>query len=216
MSNEITAGGLRGRIGPRNPALVFGVLGVLLVAGGLVAPAFETLLVAWGGTALFVALLLRLVMTGPTLPSAVTTDVYTAMAGNVRRLSSDAARRYVPDADGVALVVGDREFDAVGERLLATSDDVAPTETVDDRLSVLVDVLVNDLELAARATATTDDGTVTVTATGCRVGTTELFDHPVASVIGVGLARQLDASVDVETSREDGGLVVTATPTATR
>lgn len=225
MSSEIAAGSrLRTRFGSRNPAPVFGVLGVGLVVGGLAVPEFETLLFIWGGTALFVALLLQFVMSGSTLSAAVTNDIYTTMAGNARRASSVADRkqatgedhRYVPDADGVTLVVDDREFDAVGQRLLATGDDVTLEGAVDDLLSVLFDVLINELELATRLTATTDEGLVTVTVIGSRIESTELFDHPIASVIGVGLAQGLDTPVAVETARQDERLVITAEPTSSR
>jgi len=213
MSRRIAAGGrLRDRFGRRNPAPVFGVVGALLLGGGLAVPAFETLLFVWGGTALFVAFLLRFVMTGSTVSSSVTTDIYTAMAANVRRLTPADDHEYVPGSGGVTLVAGDREFDAAGERLLRTHDGFTAAETVSDQLSVLVDVLVNDLELAARATATVDGERATVTVTGSRVGTAELFDHPVASVIGVGLARGLETPVAVEATREDGALVVVADP----
>lgn len=209
MSRRIVAGGRpRDWFGPRQPARVFGVLGLALVGGGLVVSRFETLLFVWGGTALFVAFLLYFVMTGTTVSSVVASDIYTAMAGNVRRPESASDHRYVPGSDGVTLVAGDREFDPVGEQLLRTHDDLPTTESVEARLSVLVDVLVNDLELAARATATTDDERATVTVTGSRIGTTELFDHPAASVIGVGLARGLESPVTVETAREDENLVV--------
>ncbi|MDZ7745923.1 MAG: hypothetical protein U5K28_05185 [Halobacteriales archaeon] len=88
---------------------------------------------------------------------------------------------------------------------------------IDDRLlGSLADVIVNDLELASRVRASTDGDTTTVTVIGSRVGTTELFDHPVASVVGVGLARERDAPVTIETAVENGKLVVTATPTASR
>jgi hypothetical protein len=203
---------------------VFGVLGVGLVGGGLAVPEFETLLFIWGGTALFVALLLQFVMGGSTLSAAVTSDIYTTMAGNARRASSVADRkqgtadghRYVPDADGVTVVVDDREFDAVGQRLLATGDDLTLEGAVGDLLSVLFDVLINELELATRLTATTDEELVTVTVIGSRIESTELFDHPIASVIGVGLAQGLDTPVAVETAREDEQLVVTAEPTSSR
>jgi hypothetical protein len=192
---------------------VFGILGVSLLGGGLVAPAFETLLVVWGGTALFVAFLLQFIMTGTTVSSSVATDIYATMAGNTRRLSPADDHQYVPGPDGVMLVAGDREFDAVGERLLQAHDDLTAAATVSDQLSVLVDALVNDLELATRASATTDEERATVTVTGSRIGSAELFDHPVASVIGVGLARGLDLPVVVDTRRENGTLVVSAKPT---
>ncbi|EMA58872.1 hypothetical protein C469_12263 [Halorubrum lipolyticum DSM 21995] len=209
MSRRIVAGGRpHDWFGSRQPARLFGVLGLALVGGGLVISQFETLLFVWGGTALFVAFLLYFVMTGTTVSSSVATDIYTTMAQNVQQAGTTTDHEYVPDSGGVTLVAGGREFDPMGEQLLRTHDDLATAETVGTQLSVLVDVLVNDLELATRATATTDDERATVTVIGSRIGTTELFDHPVASVIGVGLAHGLGVPVTVETSREDGNLVV--------
>lgn len=214
MARRLVAGGrLRDRFGSRNPTAAFAALGVALLGGGAVVPAFETLLFVWGGTALFVAFLLGFVMREPTVSSAVTTDIYATMAGNASRLNAADDREYVPGPDGVTLVAGGREFDAVGERLLRSHGDLAPADTVDDLLSVLIDVLVNDLELAARVSATTEGERATVTVTGSRIGTGELFDHPVASVIGVGLARGLEVPVTVETTLEDETLVVVAEPT---
>lgn len=207
---DIAAGGrLRERVGSRNAAPIFAGLGVLLVAVAVAIPEFQTLLLAWGGTALFVALLLRFVVTGRTVSAAVTSDIYAVMAGNARRVAGAAPHRYVPDADGVTLAVGDRSFDPVGERLAATVPESGPDAAVADRLAVLVDVVVNDLELAARASATPTDDGATVTITDSAVGTTQLFDHPVASLVGVELAEHLDRPVTVESSANGDRLVVT-------
>ena len=207
---DVAAGGrVRHRVGTKNAAPIFAGLGVVLVAVAAALPEFQTLLLAWGGTALFVALLLRFVLSGPTMSAAVTTDIYDAMAGNARRLAGSAPQRYVPDADGVTLAVGERSFDPVGERLAATVPASGPEATVTDRLTVLVDVVVNDLELAARASATATDDGATVTVTDSRVGTTQLFDHPVASLVGVTLADHLDRPVTVESRLDGDRLVVT-------
>ncbi|WP_191906226.1 MULTISPECIES: hypothetical protein [unclassified Haloarcula] len=202
-----TGGRFRDRVGTRNPAPIFAVLGVGLLVAAYAVPAFEALLVAWGGTALFVALLLRFVMGGPTLSARVTTDIYETMARNARRQWGPDRVRYVPDDGGTLLARGD-ELDPVGKRLLATVEGETG-ETLSDHLSVLVDVLVNDLELAGRVQATTTDDGATVTVTDSRVGTGELFDHPVSSVLGVGLARRLGTPVGVESTVEDDDLVVT-------
>ncbi|MFC7068739.1 hypothetical protein ACFQL9_03720 [Halobaculum lipolyticum] len=185
-------------------------MGVLLVAAGIAVPAFRTLLVAWGGTALFLALLVRFVFTGPTVSAAVATDIYTTMAGNARRRNPTGERRYHPtEGDGVSLVVGGETFEPVGERLLAAVETDAGSGPLNERLGVLVDVVVNEFELAGRASATTADGEATVTVAESRVGTTELFDHPVVSLVGVALARHLATPVAVEATVEDGRLVVT-------
>jgi hypothetical protein len=204
---DVAAGGRRRELlGTHNPAPVFAVLGIGLLAAAVVVPTFGTLLVAWGGTALFVALVLQFVLAGPTLSATVTTDIYETMARNARKGREPVQHRYVPD-EGGTLVTGTDERDPVGKRLLATVED-GPGETLSDHLSLLVDVLVNDLELAGQVQAEGTDHGATVTVIDSRVGTGELFDHPVVSVLGVGLARGLDAPIAVESSVEDGALLV--------
>ncbi|MFC7096427.1 hypothetical protein [Halobaculum marinum] len=208
---EVAAGGrLRDRIGTRAPTAVFTGLGVLLVAAGFAVPELRGLLVAWGGTALFLALLFRFVFTEPTVSAAVTTEVYTTLARNTRRRTPTGEHRYLPDEDdGVSLAVDGETFDPIGERLLATVDTDAGEGALSERLSVLVDVVVNELELAGHVSATTADEEVVVTVVGSRVGTEELFDHPVVSLVGVALVRHLDTPITVDASVEDGVLVVT-------
>ncbi|WP_254279910.1 hypothetical protein [Haloarcula marina] len=214
------------RLGKRNSAAVFALVGVGLVAAAVAVPAFETILFVWGGTALFVALLLRFVTTGATVRATAATDVYATFAGNARRLAGTGPQRYVPDGDAVSLVVGEADgqttfapvvgeadgqttFAPVGERLTAAVPGPATDAAPGDRLAVLVDALVNDLELVESATARTTESGAEVTVTDSYVGTAELFDHPVASVLGVGLARALDAPVTVESTAEGDRLVVT-------
>ncbi|WP_277555853.1 hypothetical protein [Halobaculum limi] len=208
---EVAAGGsLRDRVKTGNPDVVFSVLGVLLVAAGLAVPEFRTLLFAWGGTALFFALLIRFVFTGWTVSATVATDIYTTMANNTRRRTPTGEHRYLPTNDnGVSLVVDGETFNPIGERLLATVDTDADERTLTERLAVLVDVVVNEYELAGRASATTGGEKVTVTATGSRIGTTELFDHPIISLVGVALARYLDTPITADATVKDGVLVVT-------
>lgn len=210
----VTAGnGVRDRLDARTAALVFGGLGVVLVGAGLALPDVATLLFVWGGTALFVALLLGVVMREPTVPASVTSDIYSTMAANLRRQAPDGTARYVPDADGVTLRVGEREFDPVGERLLATRTAVE-AGTVEAALAQVADILVNEAELVGEARASVDGTVATVVLTGSRVGTAELFDHPTASMVGVCLAGHLDRPVRVDTAVEDDRLVVTCDWTA--
>ncbi|MBX0322128.1 hypothetical protein EGH21_03680 [Halomicroarcula sp. F13] len=210
-STHASAGGrLRDRFGDRNPVPVFALVGVGLVAAGVAVAPFQTLLFAWGGTALFAALLLQFVTTERTVPARVASDLAVAMGANARRLAGDGPPEYVPDGESVTLTADGRDthVDPVGVRLLATLD--APgTDDPADRLPALVDCLVADLELADSATGhTTADG-AEVTVTGPAVGTDALFDHPVVSVVGVGLARAVGRPVRVEPTVEDDRLVVT-------
>lgn len=74
----------------------------------------------------------------------------------------------------------------------------------------LSDSLVEQFELVERATvAETGPGRVAVRVSGSAVGRVDRFDHPVASLLGVGLARAVENPVTVEvTPVEDGAYVV--------
>ena len=221
---EATTGGrLRDRFGRHNPAPAFGVLGLGLVGAGLAVPEFETLLVAWGGTAVFLAVLLWFVTPTATVPATVAGDVHTVMAGNARRFVGSGPHRYVPDGDGVSLVVGTTDASAavddaagteltpVAVRLLAGLDGPDPDDTVETRLPMLLDSVVHDLELAEGGRYTTTDAGVELSFTGSRVATDELFDHPVVSVVAVGLARAVGSPVTVDPHVDGDRLVVACT-----
>lgn len=67
----------------------------------------------------------------------------------------------------------------------------------------LADGVVGAFELARRATPDVGDGRVTVSVTGSAFGDVARVDHPVASLLAVGLAAGLDRPVVVETARTD-------------
>jgi len=194
----------RDRFGRRAPATVFALVGVALLAGGFAVPTWDTLLFAWGGTALFVALFLGLVAAEPTVPATVAGDIHTAAAARARP-DDASAPRYVPTESGVRLASGG---EPVGVRLLAgVGTDDAASETPATRAATLVDAVVNHLELAERAAATVEESSAELTARS-RLATEELSDHPVASVFAVGMAATVDRPVTVESAVTDDGLVV--------
>lgn len=195
----------RDRFGRRAPATVFALVGVALLAGGLAVPARDTLLFAWGGTALFVALFVGLVAADPTVPATVAGDIHTAATARAR--PDDASPpRYVPTGSGVRLASGG---EPVGVRLLAgVRTDDEGDETPATRAATLVDAVVNHLELAERAAASVHESSAELTAQS-RLATDELYDHPVASVFAVGMAQTVDRPVTVESAVSDDGLVVT-------
>lgn len=75
----------------------------------------------------------------------------------------------------------------------------------------LVEGLVEQFELVERADPEVDAAgrRVTVGVEGCAYGDVTGFDHPVASFLGTGLARDLDRPVRVETTATDEQLLVT-------
>jgi mRNA-degrading endonuclease toxin of MazEF toxin-antitoxin module len=189
--------------------MVLSVVGIGLIGGGLVSPAFDTLLIAWGGTALLGALLLVVFGTTRTVRADVATDVYATLADTCRTATGIDDAAYAPTDDGVRLGGTVPTGVALTDRIEAAT--VTDPEAPEEHLHVLSDGLVEELELAADARAEVGDGTGTVTVKGCRIGTDELFDHPVASVVGVGLARATGLAIAVEATPREDGLVVDCT-----
>ena len=200
------AGGLRRRLRQGGPVL-FAIVGILLAVGGVAVPAYGTLLFAWAGTALFVSLLLAVVVSTPTVPAFVATALQETLAHNANRVVDAGTQEYIPRNGSVVLVVGETTLDAVGKGLLASIDTPELGTTAEDALPVLVDIVVADLELAAEATPNWTDSGVEVTVTDSRIDTESLFDHPVGSVLGVGLAQVLDKPVRVDATAEEETVV---------
>ena len=73
----------------------------------------------------------------------------------------------------------------------------------------LADGVVEAFELARRATPDAGDGRVTVGVAGSAFGDVARVDHPVASLLGVGLAAGLDRPVVVETQSTEDDVLVT-------
>ena len=209
--NVAVGSDLRERLARRNPVPVLAVAGVALVVAGLVVPTVQTLLFAWGGTALFAAGLVQFVTTTPTVPATVAGDLHHTRASNVRQLVGNGESRYVPGDEAVRLAVEgtDAALDPVGERLLTTTAVGDGERSPDDVLAVLSDALVNELELVGQVECRRTDDGAEVTVTDARLDAAEPFDHPVGSVFGVGLARGLDTTVTVATSTEGEGVVFT-------
>lgn len=84
-------------------------------------------------------------------------------------------------------------------------DDLA--ERPADLADQLADALVEGFELAESATAEADPdgGRVTVEVAGSVYGRVDRFDHPVASLVAVGMAANLDAPVSVEVTTVESG-----------
>lgn len=91
-----------------------------------------------------------------------------------------------------------REFEST------LTDDLA-TEP-DELAAQLTSALVENFELAASATVEydADNRRVTVGIQESAYGPVTRFDHPIASFVATGLAKQLDAPVRVETTAADG------------
>lgn len=82
-----------------------------------------------------------------------------------------------------------------------------PSEDPGDLVDELRDGLVEQFELveSARAEADAAAGRAVVRVSGSAVGATDRFDHPVPSLLGVGLARAVGQPVTVVADPADGG-----------
>jgi hypothetical protein len=119
----------------------------------------------------------------------------------------------IPDDDALAspFVVGDEASERgvsirpTGSPLVREFDTVRTGDPSDDPVAAvdqLADAVTEQFELAEGLDAdiTTDERRATVAVTGSTFGAVDRFDHPIPSVLAVGLATTLDAPVVAETT----------------
>jgi hypothetical protein len=210
------------RIRDRNTALGFAVLGGLCFLTGLALPDSRQLLFALAGIGGFAAVLTHAIAPDRTLDARDGRRVYETAAGNLAQLldltgaESGARERYVPEvSEGrttVHLTIAsapdrDLELEPIGRPFVAELDRTLEHGLASrpDRLTEqLTDALVARFEFATRADSFVDvDGRrIDVTVSESAFGPLDAFDHPVVSVLGVGLAAGLERPVDVPVSGE--------------
>lgn len=221
----------------------FALVGVGLLAGvaGLLFPDARDVLLALGGTGVFVGVLTYYLTPEQFLPASVGRDVYGTLAENEAALvselgvsgdpvyvpledSRDSVRLFVPQHADHALpdaasledifVVTDRErergvsFRPAGAKLFAEFRRALTSELGEDASTVvpqLTDALVQQFELVESVQTDIDaaGGRVTFAVSGSIYGPLDQFDHPVVSVLAIGLATGLDEPITVET--DDSG-----------
>ena len=215
----------------RLAALGFVGLGLLSFGAAFVAPDGQNVLFALAGVGLFGGLLTRSVTGSRFVESGDAERVYATCATNYETLlaSRDLGgdRYYLPNADGrVRLFVpADSErgppslearrigldeqgfavepigTDFVREVEGAVSEAATtPTATVER----LTDALEARFEFATDVDSVVDveAGRAEVAVTGSAFGAVDRFDHPVASILGVGLADVLERPVRVDVTDE--------------
>lgn len=213
--------------------VVVGTAAVVVSFTAAVAAAGLTVTVATlGGTAVVAGALNHLLVPGRDLPPAVTESVYTAFASAAENVVAErdlsehrvyvpasgrsSARLVVPAAGGDplardwaaedAISPADAVFTPTGEplyrayRRTRTASDGTDTERV---LSRLADALEGGFELVEGVSATASDDAATVTVEASVLPEFDRIDHPVASFLAVGLAREFGRPVVVESVHAD-------------
>lgn len=216
------------RYRPRFIALGFVGVGLLSFLAALSVPEGQTVLFTIAGIGLFAGVLTRTVAHGHFVESQDAERVYGACAANYSAIVADRAdstsRRYLPDAQNrIRLLVPDDSTDV--PKTLDQSTTIGKTqqgvvlepignpfvrevkrEAATDLTSVvatveqLADALEDRFEFVASADPVVDmdAGRVSVAISGSAFGAVDRFDHPVASILAVGLANQLEQPVRLE------------------
>lgn len=148
------------------------------------------------------------------------TPVYVPRRTDVRLYVPQEATDDVPGMEALdeTFVVGESAadrglaLDPTGQRLVESVDEIeaVPAPDVAAAATTLASALVETFEIADSADSDVDseNGRATFEITGAVYGDPERFDHPVSSVLAVGLAETLEQPIRAEISDTDP-LVVT-------
>lgn len=219
------------RSGATPSTLGFVGLSVLSAVGAFVVPSAQSVLLAIAGIGVVGVVLSNTVARGEFIERGDAEEVYAACAANydamIATFDHAADRLYLPGDDGRirlfvprrsdelpestdALVAGDadhqglvlepigsgfvREVEgAVADAMLAT-----PAAMVEQ----LTDALEDRFEFVAATDSIVDAGRAEIAVSGSAFGPVDRFDHPVASILAVGLATHLERPVRLEVTDE--------------
>jgi len=221
------------RVHNRRVAGGFLLVGLVALAGAVFVPPARTVLLALAGTGLFAALLVVLLTPERFVAAGVGPAVYDAHQATagavVDELGLSGERVYLPDDGGRLFVPQYGEYDLPADRapLFVVADrepergvalrptgasllrDLEPTLSgglsadAEEIVTQLTDGVVDGFELAAVAAPDRDEGRLAVGVADAAYGPVDRLDHPVASLLGVGLARGLDTPVTVTVEQPD-------------
>ncbi len=212
----------------RRSALGLAGVGGLAALAAVLFPSVRDVLFALAATGGFAAVLTYYLTPERVVPASVGERVYAAWAENAATIAAElgleGTERYVPGDAGVRLFVAQgegpvpEELDGVfqaeedgtrGIALRPAGDalfeefEATLTGGLAERAGPLADQLAEGVaesfELVERADADADAGGATLAVEGSAYGDVTRFDHPVASLFAVGLARGLDKEIEVET-----------------
>ncbi|WP_247730667.1 hypothetical protein [Halovivax limisalsi] len=223
----------------RRTALGLVAVGLLALLGGLLFPQGRDVLLALAGVGVIGGLLTYTLSPGQYVAADVGERVYGAQARNASALAAaldlrDAAY-YLPDEPGASLFVPQRAeptfpdpddgpivtdsderglvLEPTGEGLYEAFERAVTADPADDPAVLatqLADAIVEQFELARSATPDVEPGRLTLAVEGSAFGDLDRFDHPIPSLVAVGLAQAVEAPVSVSVDPgEDGEWLVT-------
>ncbi|WP_254861467.1 hypothetical protein [Halovivax gelatinilyticus] len=216
----------------RRTALGLAAFGLLAIAGALVFPAGRDVLLALAGVGLIGGLLTYTLAPGHYVAADVGERVYAAQARNADALATEldlrdepvylpgegTARLFVPQradptdpdpADGPIVTDPDSRgllLEPTGRPLYEAFERAVTGEPASDPPVVatqLADAIVEQFELARSATVDAEVDRLTVAVSNSAFGDLDRFDHPIPSLMAVGLATVLDRPVTVDVDPGD-------------
>ncbi len=219
----------------RRTAIGLAAIGICALLGGLLFPDSREVLVAFGATGLFGAVLTYVLTPEQFVAANIGERVYAASAANGAAIATELGLRddriYVPDdsgdtalyiplssdydlpttADGPFVLEADSRglrFEPTGGTLFEEVQRTVIGElatTPGPLATQLCEALTEQFELADVATPDVDPATgrVTVAITNSSFGDVDQFDHPIASLLAVGLATGLDRPVELSVTAGD-------------
>lgn len=210
----------------RYTALGLAAIGFVAVLAGVVFADVRGILFALGATGLFAGILVYYLTPDAVISAEVGERVYTAMATNEAAIADALGladvSRYIPydgdvrlfiphlteddppeSVDGPFVTEQDRQglllmptgtllFEVL-ERTDPTLDENPPAMVAE----YLADAATEQFELARSVSVESSEKQVTVAVSGSTMGDVDRFDHPLASLVAVGLARATQHLVEV-------------------
>ncbi|MFC6767041.1 hypothetical protein [Natrinema soli] len=215
------------RSGTDPSTLGFVGLSALCVGGAFVVPSAQSVLFTLAGIGVVGALLVATMTRGEFIERGDAEEVYAACAANydalIAAFDHGADRFYLPDEDGhIRLFVPRRSDDAPESVTAPVSGDadrrglflepigsgfVREVEgaVADAKLSTpaamveqLTDALEDRFEFVTATDSVVEAGRAEIAVSGSAFGPVDRFDHPVASILAVGLATHLERPVRLE------------------
>ncbi|QSW99412.1 hypothetical protein [Haloterrigena alkaliphila] len=206
-------------------------LAILSVGAGFVVSSAQPVLFALAGVALVGALLTSTLSLGRFIERGDATEVYATCAANYEAIVAASGlsdeRHYVPSDDDRIRLVVPRDPDAAPETVEASVDadpggqglvlepigtgfvreleetlSEAVTPTAAATVDQLTDALEDRFEFVAAANSTVDEGRAEIAVTASAFGPVDRFDHPVASILAVGLVAHLERPVRLEVTED--------------
>lgn len=203
----------------RNTAIGLAAIGFAAVVAAILFPDARAILFTIGAIGLFSAVLVHCLTPESVITAHVGERVYTAMATNEASICDalgladiaryvnydDEVRLFVPHLEGTESppdIDGPFVTDAEHQGLLlvptgAPLFEMLESVSTDLTADALADAVTEQFELARQVVPEVTDSRATFAVAGSYLGDLDRFDHPIASLLAVGLASALATPVEL-------------------